>query len=292
VTDRDAFEEEMGFPGRIRDEDAERLLIGRVPEASRNGDLDDVAAFVTALRVAVPAQPSPETEISLVPRLGVAARSSTAAAASAQTAPIAVPRARARRPRLAALGWAACAVLLVPAAMAGLAFAGVRLPEPALETFDRLGLTLPNQSEGEGSAAAPEGGQSADEPAGSGEGAERAAGGGSNGDASGDRDRGDHRGGDRGEPGARGGAQGEANGGGSQSRQGGGPAGVLPGQGGASPGQGGTPPGQAAPPPGQGGMPPGQGGAIPGSGSGGQSAEAHGGGPPEGLRAGEANEPK
>jgi hypothetical protein len=308
VSDRDAFEDEMGFLGSASDATVERLLTGRGHDADRNGETEDVAAFVIALRAAVPARPRPELEDALVPRLVSAARSSGDAAAQARTTSISVPRTGVWRRRLALVGRAAVALVLAVAAMAGLALAGVRIPEPARDAFEFAGVELPNQDDesddpsdgaagaGAGEDAEPrsseakEGGPTADEGSAGTESANRGA-----------RHRGkdrSHKGKDKEQQGSSGGGNGAP----AAPPADTGPTGVPPGQGGVPPGhggtppgqaapppgQGGTPPGQAAPPPGQGGTPPGQGGAIPGSGSGGQSLESHGGGPPGGVPPGQA----
>jgi hypothetical protein len=279
VSGRDAFEEEMGFLGRIRDEDVERLLSGRAPEADREGGLGEVGAFITAIRATVPAPPDRDAEAFLVPRLAAEARSAADARAAADTGTAGVARARRRRPRLALAAKVAVGAVLVPVAMTGLAFAGVGLPEPARSAFEQAGVELPNQSDGDEVTS--------DDGAGANEGQPSQSRGGEDEGAAADRGSGGT------EPAKRGrdrkaesdrprGSSGGGNGGQASPPSGTGPSGVPPGQGGTPPGQGGTPPGQGGFPPGQGGTPPGQGGAIPGSGSGGQSGEAHGGAPPPG----------
>jgi hypothetical protein len=267
-----AFEDEMGYLGQIRDADAELLLADRAPASFRGGDLEEIASLLRAARVAVPAQPDPSAEASLVRRLAETARLASESG-PADTAPMPAARIDAWRPRFALAARIAVAAILVPIAMAGLAFAGVRLPAPARSLLDDVGIDLPNQSDGddsvagddradgnEGAASRPRGAESdskVDHGSGSGQPAK-------------------HGRGDRGR------SHGHRNRHGSAGSQEGGPAGVPPGHGGTPPGQGGTPPGLAAPPPGQGGTPPGQGGAIPGSGSGGQSAESSAEGVPPG----------
>jgi len=265
----------MGILGRIRDEDAELLLAGRAP--TRGGaPFEEVASFVDALRAAVPAPPDQTLESSLVQRLAETAWSASAAT-TVETAPIPTVRAATWRPRLALAASVAMAVVLVPVVMAGLAFAGVTLPEPVRSVFEDVGLQLPNQPDEDDSSTG------ANENVGKEGAASQSSGSdsGSDGDSSGNAEhvkhgrRADRRG--HGNGGGHGNGQGQGTAG--SQGAGGGPAGVPPGQGGIPPGQGGTPPGQAATPPGQGGTPPGQGGAIPGSGSGGQSAEPHGSAP-------------
>lgn len=253
----DAFEEEMGFARRIRDEDAERLLAGPAPQRGQRPDLDEVAVFLGAARVALPAQPDPRVEVSLVQRLAATA----GAANDATTAELPAVPAPAWRPRLALAAKVAVAVALLPATMAGLAFAGVQLPEPAREAFERIGLDLPNQSAVDEPTADDDGDDKASSKAN-----ERSA-------VAGKHDRGAHGGKsankgkkgkgkkkdkakDKDPKGQRGGGHGHGQGKQKEKPQGGGPSGV---------------------PPGQGGVPPGQGGTSPGSG---QSAAPQGGGPP------------
>jgi hypothetical protein len=106
----------------------------------------EVSLFESALRVAVPTQPDPRLGADLVPRLAQAARASTIEAetrASSSGAAWRRGRARSRRALVARVGFA---VALLPLTLAGLAFAGVTLPDPAQSAFDRVGITLPNQA--------------------------------------------------------------------------------------------------------------------------------------------------
>ncbi len=103
-----------------------------------DGEMREVALFESALRAAVPAQPDPRLGAALVPRLAEAARASTF---EAETRPVRRPP-RSRR----SLGVrVAIAVALVPLVFAGLAFAGVTVPQPARSIFHSIGITLPNQ---------------------------------------------------------------------------------------------------------------------------------------------------
>jgi hypothetical protein len=257
MSGRDAFEDEMGFPGRISPKEAEHLLSnpgrdGTMPE------LAEVAAFARALPAAVAVQPDPGLEAVVVARAAGAARAATLEAANSATVQMTTLRSAGPwRRRVAAV---AAAIALVPAAMAGLAFAGVTLPEPARDAFERVGIELPNQSAvDDGTAAGTEAGDDGEEgsPSKEAEGGEGAAGG----DASQ-------------QSGHSGGAQGnEANGEGGSGQQGRGPESSPPGHDATPPGQGGVTPGQGAPPPGdevvpprEGGEPPGQAGTAPGQG--------------------------
>jgi hypothetical protein len=106
----------------------------------------EVSLFESALRAAVPTQPDPRLGADLVPRLSQAARASTIEAetrASSGGASLRRGRARSRRALVARVGFA---VAMLPLVLAGLAFAGVTLPDPAQSAFDRLGIDLPNQA--------------------------------------------------------------------------------------------------------------------------------------------------
>jgi hypothetical protein len=147
VSRHDAVDGEMGFPRRLSREQQERLLAG-APFAD-GGELDRTAAFARALPALVREQPDEVLTAALMPRLAAAARSSAVEAAQAPT--VARRRVRSRRMLVARV---AVAVALLPALMAGLAFAGVTLPEPARDAFDRVGVDLPNQSAVDEDAAA------------------------------------------------------------------------------------------------------------------------------------------
>jgi hypothetical protein len=132
----------MGIRG-ISDAEAERLLEG----GSNGGDpaarIGETAAFLRMARSALLEQPPPKQEAELVRRLAETARLS---AASQATAPRARPIFRSRRRLVAKL---AVAVALIPAVLAGLAFAGVTLPAAADSAFDSVGVELPNQEDGD-----------------------------------------------------------------------------------------------------------------------------------------------
>ncbi|MFL5907065.1 MAG: hypothetical protein ACJ75Z_05665, partial [Solirubrobacterales bacterium] len=99
--------------------------------------MSDAALFMSALRAAVPVQPDPRLGEQLVPRLAEAARAATIEAETAAS----------RRPR-SRMAWVlrvGIAVAAIPLLFAGLAVAGVSVPEPARTAFDKVGITLPNQ---------------------------------------------------------------------------------------------------------------------------------------------------
>jgi len=107
------------------------------------GEMNEIVLFETALRAAVPTRPDPRLGAALVPRLAEVARASTIEAET-QTMRRGAVRRRPRS-RLALVARVGIAVALVPLVLAGLAFAGVTLPEPARSALDSVGVTLPNQ---------------------------------------------------------------------------------------------------------------------------------------------------
>jgi hypothetical protein len=140
------------------------------------GDRDDerLGALAGTLRAALIEAPDPARSAELVPRLAAAAR------ASLVTEPLARPSgAGARRgSRLALFARVAVAVALVPALFAGLAVAGVSLPDAAEAPFEAVGIELPNQGSEE---AEPSGrGDGVTQPGQGAEGGEAAGGGAAN----------------------------------------------------------------------------------------------------------------
>ena len=107
-------------------------------DGAYEGEMNDVATFMTALRAALPTQPDPRLSADLVPRLAETARAATIEAETRATR-------RSRRPRLGLLVRIGIALAAVPLLFAGLAVAGVTVPEPARDAFDRVGIELPNQ---------------------------------------------------------------------------------------------------------------------------------------------------
>jgi hypothetical protein len=264
VSRGDAFDGEMRFSNRITDAGAERLLApgsagGPGSDSGDPGD-DALRSFVAALRAELPAQPPADGEAILITRLADSARRASLAAAAQATAPIEPARpSRGWRARLVFFGRVALSAALAPTLLAALAFAGVELPGPAQDAFERVGIELPNQAGGD--AATPQSekaGDDEDEDAGqqeedAGEPDQSAGAGGPPGEANGPQ--GKHKGQHK-----------------KSGPQGGGPSGGVP------PGHGGTPPGE-------GGVPPGNGGVLPGGGSGGitgppATPPGHGGVPP------------
>jgi hypothetical protein len=270
VSGRDAFEDEMD------------LLRRRAPEE------DELAAFAHSLRATLLAPPSPQRRGALVPRLAEAARSSFAPL-PAGAAPATPPAPEWRIPpgrRLRSAVQIALAVALVPLAFAGLAVAGVQVPDAARSAFETVGIELPNQPAADGSEDGGDAGTGADRSRGAGPGAGGA-------------------GGKRGNGGAAPGEQGHGRlkpnpareGGRSQGAQGKGRAlgkqGLAPGQnkpkggsgkGGSAQGNAGGNSGSA--PPGQAKKPPSPGGSGSGGGANGNSGAANGNGSANGSPGG------
>ena len=119
-------------------------------------EMKEVALFTDALRAAVPSRPDPGLGTALVPRLAQAARAATAEVEAPAKAPEIprrpAPRLRSRRSLVARVAIAVC---LIPLALAGLAFAGVTVPDPARDAFDSVGISLPNQPADKGSPKPP-----------------------------------------------------------------------------------------------------------------------------------------
>ncbi len=102
------------------------------------GEMNEVALFQSALRVAVQVKPDPSIGTTLVPRLAELARASTI---EADARPVR-QQPRSQRALVARVG---IAIALIPLVLAGLAFAGVTVPSPARSAFEKVGITLPNQ---------------------------------------------------------------------------------------------------------------------------------------------------
>jgi hypothetical protein len=232
----------MRFFDRQGDQLAEHLLSDRESVYPKDGH-DETLLFVRALPAAVPVPPDPALEAEMIPALAGAARSASLEASRVATTTfdstpaVAAPR---WRQRLAVL---AAAVAVLPILMAGLAYAGVGLPDAVDDAFEAIGVDLPNQS------------QAGDAPAG----------------AEGKGDRGKGESASKNAAGTQGSDEASAPGG----------AGAEDGKG--KPEHAGpeaTPPGHGATPPGQGGVPPGNAGVPPGGGSEGSTGPPPETGPP------------
>jgi hypothetical protein len=106
------------------------------------GEMNEVALFMDALRAAVPAQPDPMLGDTLVPRLASTARASTL---DAETRAVRAHSSGRPRSVFASVAKVGIAVALIPLLLAGLAVAGVTVPSPARSAFDSIGVNLPNQ---------------------------------------------------------------------------------------------------------------------------------------------------
>lgn len=109
-------------------------------------EMNEIVLFEKALQAAVPSRPDPRLRTELVPRLALAARSSTLEA-EGRVARRGAPRSRGgsgawRRARMAKV---AVIVAALPLLFAGLAFAGVTMPSPVRSAFNSVGVHLPNQ---------------------------------------------------------------------------------------------------------------------------------------------------
>ncbi|HET8592315.1 MAG TPA: hypothetical protein VFL56_01510 [Solirubrobacterales bacterium] len=115
--------------------------------------MNEVALFQSALRAAVPTQPDPLIGAELVPRLAEIARTASSAAGGPEHAVSAAPAPRrSRRLLVARVGIAAATI---PLLLAGLAIAGVTVPDAARTAFETVGVELPNQPSDEGSEKGP-----------------------------------------------------------------------------------------------------------------------------------------
>jgi hypothetical protein len=249
----------MGLPRQIGDEDVERLLSGAGSSVETTDEMRDLASFVAALGASMPAQPHPDVERVLVPRLATVARSVGERAAAESTmvlTPLRGADRGAARRRIVLFARVAVAVALVPAMLAGLAFAGITLPEPAQDAFERLGIELPNQSAVDDGQAGDGETRGSDQATASKD--EQSEPGDEDDAAAGTAGTGKHHGGQpTGEPG-------KAKAKGHGKPQDTGPSGgIAPGQGGTPPGQGGVPAGSGGLPPGTPGVPPSGGGSPP-----------------------------
>jgi hypothetical protein len=104
-------------------------------------DDEQLGAFADALRATLIVAPDRARSAELVPRLAEAARASLVTGSPARGS-----RTGARRSsRLGLFARAAMAFALVPALFAGLAVAGVKLPDAAEAPFEAVGIDLPNQ---------------------------------------------------------------------------------------------------------------------------------------------------
>jgi hypothetical protein len=251
---------------RQSDQFAERLLVDAESVHPGEGH-DETAAFVRALPAAVGVLPDPALEAEIIPALAGAAHSATLDASRVATATF--EAAHAAAPPRWRLRVAACAatVAALPVLMAGLAYAGVNLPDAVDEAFEAAGVDLPHQGDGD----RPTAGAKDEDSAKASDPKSDAAGTEDTDDATAAGDGGESQG-----SGKLNGNQGNAKG----KPEHAGPEATPPGHGGTPSGQGGVPPGNAGVPTGGGSegstgpppdagppvTPPGQGGTPPGQG--------------------------
>lgn len=123
----------------------------------------DLQTFTRAMRETLPERPDPRRETALVKQLAQTARADQDGLGEAAAVPVPVPVAERVRWRLHR-AWRsprllpariAIATGLLAFSMAGLAVAGVKLPEPVNSALDEVGVTLPNQADDDGADGTP-----------------------------------------------------------------------------------------------------------------------------------------
>jgi hypothetical protein len=126
----------------------------------------EIASFSRAVRATLVREADPAASAVMVRRLADEARASATVAAErterTSTAPLRSGRRTRPRRRLALV---AVAVLALPLLTAGLAAAGVRLPDAADSAFETVGIELPNQGTGDDPADQDQGSGNDGEPA-------------------------------------------------------------------------------------------------------------------------------
>jgi hypothetical protein len=141
VSDSDAYRDEMRPLRRLSDSDLDRVLAG--DDSAMDAEAEELAAFAVAARAGLLRMPSEATEARHLAAIVAAAREGGRGERPAESK---------RRPSLGlpSLRGAALRVALAAASLmlvtAGLAVAGVRLPEPATSVLEDLGVQLPNQA--------------------------------------------------------------------------------------------------------------------------------------------------
>lgn len=139
----------MGAPRGPSDRDVERVLSGRPPADGADGN--DAAAFLRYLRTLYHEDPAASVEAAHFAAIAREAGAENAGADSPPASPKPTPAPQGRRrgrPRTRlrlALVTVALAVA-APLGTAGLAVAGIPLPDLARAPFEELGIELPNQS--------------------------------------------------------------------------------------------------------------------------------------------------
>lgn len=149
MSDPDAYRDEMRILSGLNGRDVDRLLSGRPGEESAS---EELAVFLRDLRAVYTEAPSEAIEATHVAAIARAARAvapgrdelTPAQRPSTQAPNHAKRRGTMTKRRLALL--TAGLALAVPLSLAGLATAGVTLPDAARAPFDQLGVELPNQA--------------------------------------------------------------------------------------------------------------------------------------------------
>ena len=142
MSDSDAYRDEMRPLRRLSDSDLDRVLAGDAP--AMDAEAEELAAFARAARAGLLRTPSEATEARHLAAMVAAAREGERGerpAESKRRPVLGLPSLRRTAVRVAL---AAASLMLVTA---GLAVAGVRLPDPAISVLENLGVDLPNQAD-------------------------------------------------------------------------------------------------------------------------------------------------
>lgn len=140
-----AYWDEMGVSD-LTDRDLELLLAGRAPAGPANQELARFVGEVRAAYTQGPAEPIAQAHVA-----AIAAAAQSLAVPPQESSSVASPPEKPRRrnwrmPRRRLALLTAGVVVGAPLFTAGLAVAGVNLPDVARAPFDQLGIHLPNQA--------------------------------------------------------------------------------------------------------------------------------------------------
>lgn len=149
MSDRDAYRDEMRILSGLSDRDVDCLLSGRPGEESESEELAVFLRDLRAVYTEAPSEAIEATHVAAIARAACALAPGREELTPAQRPSTQAPNQAKRRgtmtkKRLALL--TAGLALAVPLSLAGLATAGVTLPDAARAPFDQLGLELPNQA--------------------------------------------------------------------------------------------------------------------------------------------------
>jgi hypothetical protein len=148
MSDLDAYRDEMRRLGHLDDRDVDRLLAGE-PGWDDPG-FEELAVFLRSTRARLEAAPGPDLERRHVQAVLVASRA-RAEKGRGTAQPQVTHAGRSRLSAILRLGVRpAAAMLALFAGTAGLAAAGVGLPDPAEDVLDRLGVSPPAEVRREG----------------------------------------------------------------------------------------------------------------------------------------------